>query len=99
LTASRPIPAALADVPRLEPAAAGTARTFWLAGRRVNGKTMDMDRIDDVVAARSTEIREITTLDALPHNFHDVAPMACNGQANSRAAPTEQAFRRSTKLR
>jgi len=70
LTASPPIPAVLADVPRLEPADAGSARTFWLAGRRINGKKMDMDRIDDVVAAGSTETWEVTNLDELPHNFH-----------------------------
>jgi blue copper oxidase len=70
LTASRPIPSVLGELSRLDPTDASTARTFWLAGLRINGNTMDMGRIDEFVTPNSTEIWEVTNLDPLPHNFH-----------------------------
>ena len=47
-------------------------RTFELRGHgRINGKTMDMSRIDEVVIAGSTEIWEVTNpRDEIYHNFH-----------------------------
>lgn len=37
--------------------------------QKINGKTMDMARIDEVVAANATEIWEVTS-DGQPHTFH-----------------------------
>ncbi len=50
------------------------ARRFELQGREINGRRMEMDRIDDVVEVETTEIWEITNKNPYPHNFtcHDV---------------------------
>lgn len=48
-----------------------TTRTFELNGSsRINGDTMDMNRIDTVVAVDTTEIWEVTNQSGRPHNFH-----------------------------
>ncbi len=70
LRPARAIPAVLADLPRLDPGAATAVRSFHLAERRINGKKMDIDRIDEVVTANSTEIWDVVNLHPLPHNFH-----------------------------
>ncbi|HEX5596658.1 MAG TPA: multicopper oxidase domain-containing protein [Micromonosporaceae bacterium] len=70
LTPSPEPPAVLAPVERLDPADAVTTRQFRLTGRNINGRTMEMDRIDEVVTLGTTEIWEITNRDGTPHNFH-----------------------------
>lgn len=47
-------------------------RTFELNGYdKINGKTMDMTRIDEVMVAGSTEIWEVTNArEEMYHNFH-----------------------------
>lgn len=45
-------------------------RTFKLSGRSINGRSMDMSRIDEVVTVGETEVWEVTGLDDTPHNFH-----------------------------
>lgn len=45
-------------------------RRFELLGNRINGRTMDHHRIDEVIEAGSTEIWEVTNDDGSPHNFH-----------------------------
>ncbi|MFE9233801.1 multicopper oxidase family protein [Cellulosimicrobium funkei] len=52
-----------------EPDAVRTRR-FQLAGTAINGRSMDMSRIDEVVTVGETEIWEVTGLDDTPHNFH-----------------------------
>ena len=49
-----------------------TARTreFELRMPFLNGKEMDMERIDAIARMGDTEVWEATTLDAFPHNFH-----------------------------
>jgi FtsP/CotA-like multicopper oxidase with cupredoxin domain len=37
---------------------------------RINGHQMDMNRIDEVIAADSTEMWEVRNASPLPHNFH-----------------------------
>lgn len=69
LAPSPPVPQRLADVERLDPAAADRTRTFALGGREVNGQTLDMGRIDATVDAGATEVWEVTGA-AVPHNFH-----------------------------
>ena len=45
-------------------------RTFTLAGNRIDGRAMEMDRIDHVVTAGTTEVWEVRNTDGLPHSFH-----------------------------
>jgi blue copper oxidase len=69
--ASSPMPPTrLGEVPRLDPAAATTTRGFRLNGRQINGKRMDMSRIDEVVANDTTEVWEVINQHTQPHNFH-----------------------------
>jgi len=70
LARSAPPPERLVPVPRLEPARAATTRQFRLAGRQINGKKMDMRRIDEVVTKDTTEIWEVTNQHTQPHSFH-----------------------------
>jgi FtsP/CotA-like multicopper oxidase with cupredoxin domain len=70
LASSGPPPARLVQVPRLDPAAAAATRAFRLAGGQINGKSMDMDRIDEVVGEDTTEVWEVINQDLVPHNFH-----------------------------
>jgi blue copper oxidase len=65
-----PVPDALADLPRLDEADAVRTREFELRGRTINGERMDMDRIDETVAAGSTEIWEVVNTSGTPHSFH-----------------------------
>lgn len=71
LTASPPVPDRLSSAERPDPEDAVTTRTFELSGRsRINGRKMDMNRIDTVVTVDTTEIWEITNGSGNPHNFH-----------------------------
>jgi FtsP/CotA-like multicopper oxidase with cupredoxin domain len=70
LARSGPPPARLVEIPRLDPAEAAATREFRLAGRQINGKKMDMDRVDAVVAKGTTEVWEVTNRHVQPHNFH-----------------------------
>jgi FtsP/CotA-like multicopper oxidase with cupredoxin domain len=70
LARSTPPPERLVAVPRLDPAAAATTRSFRLERREINGKSMDMDRVDEVVTADSTEVWEVTNQHIQPHTFH-----------------------------
>ena len=69
LRPSAQIPAELAPAPDLDTSDAQT-RTFEMAGRQINGKSMDMTRIDEVVELGTTEIWEITNIGGEYHNFH-----------------------------
>lgn len=64
------VPAKLAEVPRLDPSDAATERSFSLAGSTINGRPMDMSRIDEVVTVGDTEIWTVTNADGGSHNFH-----------------------------
>ncbi|MEU8802282.1 multicopper oxidase domain-containing protein [Spirillospora sp. NPDC048819] len=70
LTPSPPLPGRLADPPRLADPATPPARRFRLAKYTINGRSMDMDRIDFAAAQGSTEVWEVTSIDGTPHNFH-----------------------------
>lgn len=70
LDPSAPLPARLAEV---DPPSSGESvqtRTFDLGNDRINGRQMEMDRIDQVVTAGTVEIWEITNDHSLPHSFH-----------------------------
>jgi FtsP/CotA-like multicopper oxidase with cupredoxin domain len=45
-------------------------RDFRLSGTNINGQNMEMDRIDAVVEADSTERWVVRNEDGDPHNFH-----------------------------
>ncbi|GAA3586379.1 multicopper oxidase domain-containing protein [Klugiella xanthotipulae] len=64
------VPAALAAYTRLDREAADETRGFELNGRQINGKTMDMSRIDTVVAAGACEVWTVKNSHAQAHNFH-----------------------------
>jgi FtsP/CotA-like multicopper oxidase with cupredoxin domain len=69
--APRPaVPARLANVPRLDAADVVETRTMRLTDQSINGKTMDMSRIDATVAAGSTELWRVRNDDGKPHNLH-----------------------------
>jgi FtsP/CotA-like multicopper oxidase with cupredoxin domain len=64
------VPARLVDVPRLDPASAAQRRSFTLTGKEINGRSMDMGRIDATVIEGSVEIWQVRNNDGTPHNFH-----------------------------
>jgi FtsP/CotA-like multicopper oxidase with cupredoxin domain len=70
LKGSLVVPSTLVDVPRLDSGAAIADRTFELRGRMINGKKMDMDRIDEVITKDTTEVWEVVNTQVLPHSFH-----------------------------
>ena len=70
LKETKEIPQELATEPRIEAPTDAKVRTFNLTtDSKINGKEMDMNRIDEVVTANTTEIWEITNL-GWDHNFH-----------------------------
>lgn len=70
LKPSPALPARLADVEDIDPASATVTRTFELQDREINGKRMDMGRIDETVRIDSTEIWRVSNRNPFPHNFH-----------------------------
>jgi FtsP/CotA-like multicopper oxidase with cupredoxin domain len=70
LTPSESIPARLAAHHRTDPAEAAVTRYFELEDRAINGKRMEIDRIDEIAQLGTTEIWEVTNRNPFPHNFH-----------------------------
>lgn len=70
LSESPELPEALARNEGPDPAAADNVRRFELGSRDINGLSMDMDRIDQVVPVDETEIWEVHNGAGIPHNFH-----------------------------
>ena len=70
----RPSPATprrLTTIDRLDPADARQTRTFTMQGTEINGKKMDMSRIDATAEVDSTEVWEVTnTNGGTHHSFH-----------------------------
>ena len=64
-----PYPERLVEVPT-PVAEGGETREFRLSNREINGKKMDMSRIDFAALAGATEIWRVINLDGVPHNFH-----------------------------
>lgn len=62
------VPAAFAPIAELGPAT--VTRPFRISGRAINGRPMQMGRIDEVVEVGAVEIWELTNADPQPHNFH-----------------------------
>ncbi|GEN81463.1 copper oxidase [Actinotalea fermentans ATCC 43279 = JCM 9966 = DSM 3133] len=72
LRQSAPVPQRQAVEPgdAVDPDDAAVTRRFEVQDRSINGRTMDMDRIDETVHVGDTEIWEVTNLDRFPHNWH-----------------------------
>jgi suppressor of ftsI len=70
LKRSGPLPGRLADVEPLRPAPSTTKREFVLDGVEINGKDMNMNRIDTVVPANNLEVWTVRNVNGQPHNFH-----------------------------
>jgi FtsP/CotA-like multicopper oxidase with cupredoxin domain len=64
------VPPSLVPVERLDASAATRERTFSMDGTEINGRHMDMSRIDVVVTLGDTEIWNIRNDMGLPHSFH-----------------------------
>jgi FtsP/CotA-like multicopper oxidase with cupredoxin domain len=69
LRPSPAIPERLAAAPDVDVDGA-TVRTFAMQGRQINGKSMDMSRIDEVIELGATEVWKVTNTDGQYHNFH-----------------------------
>jgi FtsP/CotA-like multicopper oxidase with cupredoxin domain len=68
---SDPLPDALTEIDAPAPADATTTRSFSLSSAHtINGREMDMGRIDEVVEVDTTEIWEISNDHGSPHSFH-----------------------------
>jgi FtsP/CotA-like multicopper oxidase with cupredoxin domain len=63
------VPDALVEQNPHDPDDAATTRSFHLSGGAINGKPMDIDRIDQAVTVDTTEIWEIDG-SGMAHNFH-----------------------------
>ncbi len=70
LTPSGPVPATLADVPRIPEASADRTRTFTINAQIINRRPVDLGRIDEVVPLDATEVWVLRNRDPQPHNFH-----------------------------
>src|SRR5918996_1320579 len=71
LAPSPEVPGSLARHEDYDLANAARTRSFELSGQsRINGRKMDMSRIDEVVRPGATEIWEVRNASGTPHNFH-----------------------------
>lgn len=64
------VPAHLADLPAADEAHATTTRSFELDDDTINGRHMDMSRIDFTVRLGDTEIWRVHNRSGVPHSFH-----------------------------
>ncbi|WP_435736359.1 multicopper oxidase domain-containing protein [Cellulosimicrobium sp. PMB13] len=63
-------PSRLAAADALRAKDATVERTFELADREINGRRMDMSRIDETVTVGETEIWTVRNAHPVPHSFH-----------------------------
>jgi FtsP/CotA-like multicopper oxidase with cupredoxin domain len=70
LAPSPDVPARLAAPEDLSDDEVAATREFRLSTPRINGRSMDMRRIDEVVEVGSTERWVVTNTDGTPHSFH-----------------------------
>jgi FtsP/CotA-like multicopper oxidase with cupredoxin domain len=54
----------------LDEADATATRSFELDDRQINGKRMDVGRVDEVVTVGTTEVWEVRSIVPMPHSFH-----------------------------
>ena len=70
LAPSPPLPDRLAEIDRPDPRDAEVVRTFRLSGTSINGREMDMERVDMAIPWGAVETWEVTNGDGFPHSFH-----------------------------
>ena len=70
LEPSPAVPDRLATMDRPAASDAAATRSFELGSNRINGRQMDMARIDEVIPAGTTEVWSVTNGHDLPHSFH-----------------------------
>ncbi|MGH3662098.1 MAG: multicopper oxidase family protein [Micromonosporaceae bacterium] len=70
LKLSPELPTRLAPAPALDPSEVVKTRDFRLSGHSINGKQMEMDRVDEVVGVDTTEIWRVHNNGGQPHSFH-----------------------------
>src|SRR5690606_20943771 len=63
-------PSVHADEDALHAQDASVTRTFRLDDRQINGKRMDMGRIDVTSTVGDTEVWEVRSIVPMPHSFH-----------------------------
>src|SRR5690606_9485264 len=63
-------PSVHADGDALHAQDASVTRTFRLDDRQINGKRMDMGRIDVTSTVGDTEVWEVRSIVPMPHSFH-----------------------------
>jgi FtsP/CotA-like multicopper oxidase with cupredoxin domain len=64
------IPSTLRPIPALDPAQATATRVMVLTQHLINGRSMDMDRVDVSAPLGATEIWEVENLVGMDHPFH-----------------------------
>ncbi|HSG50228.1 MAG TPA: multicopper oxidase family protein [Longimicrobiales bacterium] len=64
------IPAVIRPIEPLDPSSVSATRVFALTQGFINGKTMDMTRVDEVTTLGSTEIWQVENLVGMDHPFH-----------------------------
>jgi suppressor of ftsI len=69
LSPSAPVPPLLGGSPATRPSPGARVRRFVLTGSEINGKDMDVARIDEVVPAGALEVWEVENT-TYAHNFH-----------------------------
>jgi FtsP/CotA-like multicopper oxidase with cupredoxin domain len=70
LAPSPNLPRQLAEASALATTSTEVDRTFALSSFSINGKSMNMRRIDFTAPRDTTEVWEVTANDAVQHNFH-----------------------------
>ncbi|MFI6426001.1 multicopper oxidase family protein [Promicromonospora sp. NPDC050880] len=71
-------------------------REFDLDDRRINGRTMDMSRIDEVATVGATEVWEVRSTVPMPHSFHVHDVQFRVQSIDGQAPPPELAGRKDT---
>jgi bilirubin oxidase len=67
---ARPLPARLRAIPVMDTTAATETRVMVLTQGMINGRTMDMDRVDAIAKRGATEIWKVENLVGMDHPFH-----------------------------
>jgi FtsP/CotA-like multicopper oxidase with cupredoxin domain len=70
LAPSPALPAAFATLPAPADTTHATARSLTFSGRQINGKTMDMNRIDFTAAPGGSEVWFVDNVNPYQHNVH-----------------------------
>lgn len=70
LAPSSALPAAFGELPAPVDTHTATSRSFTFSGRQINGKTMDMNRIDFTAARGGAEVWFVDNVNAYQHNVH-----------------------------